>query len=184
MAKNDTFGDERIRRTTEDASRASREGANVERQQDGLALSASERRRLLREEWVQEILPKIPEIPGFHTCWLSTTNSQDPIYRRINLGYEPVKAGEVQGLDQFKVTGGQYEGCIMCNEMVLFKVTNERYQDLMMIYHHEIPLEQEQAIMERVKGMQDMDPSGRALSVVEGDFERLGQRPQQVPQFT
>jgi hypothetical protein len=184
MAKNDTFGDERLRKNLGDDVRGTRDAADAERtQQDGLALSAAERRKLLREEWVQEVLPTVTPIPGQHFCWLSTTNGQDPIHRRIQLGYTPVKANEVQGFEQFRQDGGQFDGCITCNEMVLFKVSQERYNDLMMIYHHEIPLEQEQAIKERVKGMTDVDSSGHSLSVVEGDFDRLGKTPVRPPQF-
>ena len=40
-------------------------------------VSSEERRRMFRSEWLQEALPKPPEIPGFHLCWLSTTNQYD-----------------------------------------------------------------------------------------------------------
>ena len=35
------------------------------------------------DEWTQSALPKVPDIPGFHLCWLSTTNSYDTIDKRI-----------------------------------------------------------------------------------------------------
>ena len=72
----DTFGDQRLKKDAGDSVRGARDDADVDRvQQDGSALSAAERRRMLRQEWVQEVLPTPPKIPGFHCCWLSTTNS-------------------------------------------------------------------------------------------------------------
>src|SRR5574343_1046728 len=172
MAKTDTFGDERLNKSTGDAVRGSRESADVDRvQQDGTALSAAERRRMLRQEWVQEVLPTPPKLQGFHCCWLSTTNSTDPVYKRIQRGYVPVKASEVPGFGgQYTVSGGEFDGCVACNEMLLFKIPEQLYNDLMTIYHHEMPMEQEAAIRENVSARDEEDSNGRRLSQVEGDF--------------
>lgn len=183
MAKLDTFGDERLKKGTSEDIRGSRDNADADRvQQDGSALSAEERRRLLRQDWVQEILPKPPEIPGYHCCWLSTTNSVDPIYKRMQRGYQPVKMSETPGFGtQFTVSGGEFDGCVACNEMLLFKISNQLYQDLMTIYHHDMPNEQEQTIYEKVSASEH-DSSGRALTQVEGDFNKLG-RSRGAPTF-
>jgi hypothetical protein len=184
MTTNDRLGDERLKKDAGASARGSRDNADVSRvQQDGMALSASERRRMLRQEWVSEVLPTPPEIPGFHLCWLSTTNSTDPIHKRLQVGYQPVKITEVPGLEQYKIDGGQFDGCVQCNEMLLFKLPSEVYQDIMMIYHNDMPLEQEQAIRERVMGTQEVDSNGRPLGVVEGDFHRLGQSQSRNPTF-
>jgi len=182
--KQDRFGDERLVKNA-GANRATRDSADVDRvQQDGLALSAAERRRMLRNEWVAEVLPKPTPIPGFHLCWVSTTNSTDPIHKRIQLGYQPVKVTEVPGFDQYRIAdGGAFDGCIACNEMLLFKIPMEVYQDLMTIYHHDIPLEQEQSIRERVMNTNERDSDGRSLGQVEGDFSNLGRSPTQSPNF-
>lgn len=131
---------------------------------------------------VSEVLPTIPDKPGWHRCWLSTTSSTDPIHKRMQLGYQPVRVSEVPGLEQFKIDGGQFDGCVACNEMLLFEIPSEVYQDLMMIFHHEMPLDQETAIRERVTGKHEEDSNGRNLSIVEGDFENLG-RQTRTPQF-
>lgn len=181
---NDKLGDERLSRTSGADSRSSRDSADVDRvQQDGLALSAAERRRLLRAGMVTEVLPTIPEKPGWHRCWLSTTNSTDPIHKRIQVGYQPVRVSDVPGLEQFKVDGGQFDGCVACNELLLFEVPMDVYQDLMTIYHHEMPLEQEAAIRERVNSRKEEDSDGRNLNIVEGDFNNLGRAPAHPPQF-
>ena len=181
----DQFGDERLKKDSGLSIRGGRDNANVSRvQEDGMALSAAERKRLLRQEWVQEVLPTPPGIPGFHLCWVSTTNSTDPIHKRMQLGYQPVRITEVPGFDQYKVAdGGQFDGCIACNEMLLFKIPQERYQDIMTIYHHDIPLEQERSIFEKVSANNEVDSNGRPLGMVEGDFNQLGRSPTRTPQF-
>ena len=178
MANNeDRFGDERLKKGSGGAVRESREAADSARQHDGGSLSDAQRRQMLRKDWVQEVLPTPPEAPGVHYCWLSTTNSADPIYKRIQRGYVPVKATEVPGFgSQYKVTGGEFDGCVACNEMLLFKIDQQTYNDLMTIYHHDIPNEQEESIYDRVANGQQQDSSGRDLVSVEGDFNKLGRR--------
>ena len=186
MATQDKFGDDRLKKSSGADPRVTRDSADVDRvHNDGTALSAEQRRRMLRQEFVQTILPPVPDMPGFHVCWLSTTNSTDPLHKRIQIGYQPVKASEIPGFEQqYRLSdGGQYDGCVACNEMLLFKVPNEIYQDLMMIYHHDIPLEQEQGIRDRVLGMNDVDSDGRRLGEVEGDFNALGRSPTRTPTF-
>lgn len=184
MSKNDTFGDERLKKDTAASVRGSRDNADGDRvQQDGSTLSASQRRRLLRQEWVQEVLPTPPGIPGYHLCWVSTANSTDPVHKRMQLGYQPVKITEVPGFEQYKIDAGQFEGCVACNEMLLFKIPMEVYQDLMMIYHHDMPLEQEQAIYDKVTQTSEVDSNGRRLSSVEGDFNQLGKPLARTPTF-
>lgn len=180
----DRFGDERLTKSAGEAARSARDNADVNRvQQDGTALSSAERRRMLRETMVSQILPTPPEIPGWHQCWLSTTSSTDPIHKRLQVGYQPVRISEVPGFEQYKVDGGQFDGCVEFNEMLLFKIPNEIYQDLMRIYHHDIPLEQEQSIRDSVHGKNDRDSEGRELAIVEGEFNNLGRAPTRAPQF-
>lgn len=186
MSTNEILGsDERLKKASGEAVRGSRENANAERSnKDGSALSAEERRAALRRNWVQEVLPTPPEIPGFHCCWLSTTNSTDPVYKRVQRGYIPVKATEVPGMgNQYAVTDGEFEGCVAINEMLLFKIPNDVYQDLMTIYHHDIPAEQENAIYDRVNASLESDSSGRPLGIVEGDFNKLANRNVATPTF-
>lgn len=178
-------GDERLRKTSGESVRGGRANADEDRvENNGTAFSAAERRQALRQNWVQEVLPTVPEIPGFHTCWLSTTNATDPVYKRIQHGYLPVQVKEVPGFSQFTVTGGEFDGCVACNEMLLFKIPNEIYQDLMTIFHHDMPMEQEQNIYDAVTGNVEYDKNGNPLTKVEG-FQNLarGQGPRK-PQFS
>lgn len=181
----DSFGDERLKKDAGQSVRGSRDGADVDRtQQDGSSLTAAERRRLIRQDWVQEVLPTPPIIEGMHCCWLSTTNSTDPIYKRIQRGYTPVKASEVPSFGtQYTMTDGEFNGCIACNEMLLFKIPLEMYNDLMTIYHHDLPMEQEASIRENVHSRQQQDSEGRGLMQVEGDFNNLGRGTGRTPTF-
>ena len=185
MAEQDKFGDSRLKKDSGSTIRGPRDGADVDRvQQDGTALSAAERRRMLRQEWVQEVLPSPPPIPGYHLCWVSTTNSTDPVHKRLQIGYIPVKASELPGFDQYKVDGGAYDGCVACAEMLLFKLPDQIYQDVMTIYHSDMPLEQEQSIKDRVmSGLNEVDSNGRNLGMVEGDFNSLGRSTSRTPTF-
>lgn len=176
--------DERIKKSSGENVRGDRDLSDNSRNgHDGTVLTAEERRARLRAELVQEILPKPPAIDGFHLCWLSTTNSTDPVYKRLQLGYELVKKSEVQGFEQFKVTGGDFDGCIACNEMILAKIPLELYNDIMTLYHHDMPLEQEAAIKERVMSQSAKDSDGRQLASVEGDFAQLGRSSVRAPTF-
>ena len=177
--KDNLLGDERMTKSAGKDVRGSRESEDSARtQHDGGSTTAEERRRLLRQDWVQEVLPTVKAPEGWHYCWLSTTNSTDPIHKRIQLGYSPVKASEVPGFttSQYAISGGDFDGCIACNEMLLFKIPQERYQDLMTIYHYDMPAEQEQAIRERIDGLQEQDSDGRKLVSVEG-FDNFQRRP-------
>lgn len=142
-------------------------------------MSSEERRKMWKDEWTQSALPKVPEIPGWHLCWLSTTNSYDSIDKRIRLGYVPVKAEEFHGFDNYRVKAGEHVGFIACNEMLLFKIPMEAYQEIMAQMHHEAPLDEANKIRVQVESIQGRDSSGRRLGQVEG--EGLGDMDKSIP---
>jgi len=157
-------------RASQDASRASPEEKFV---------SAQERRKMWSDEWTQSALPKLPEIKGWHLCWLSTTNSYDSLDKRIRLGYVPVRADEFPNFDNYRVKAGEHVGFIACNEMILHKIPQELYQDIMLQMHHEAPMEEADKIKVQVEQLQgNRDSSGKSLGMVEG--EGYGQFDQSV----
>jgi hypothetical protein len=184
MANNDFMGDARLTKSDGAAVRGSRQNADADREQkNGTVLTSEERKRLLRQGWMHEILPTPPEVPGLHFCWLSTTNQSDSIYNRQRQGYVPVKASEVPGFGtSFRKEGGEFDGCVAVNEMILFKIPSELFNDLMTIYHHDMPAENEQAIYEKMVANTELDAHGRPVMTVEGDFDRLRQAPK-APSF-
>ena len=171
-------GDDRLKKSAGAVVRGDRVEADASRvQNDGTSMSLEERRRMLRSEWNQEVLPTPPSIPGWHYCWLSTTNSSDPIHKRIQKGYEPVKASEIPGFaSQYIATSGEFDGCIACNEMLLFKIPEELYQDLMMYFHYELPNGEEEMLRNNAaEAVSGQDSNGRDLGEVEG-FDSLTRR--------
>lgn len=142
-------------------------------------VSADERRKMWKDEWTQSALPSVPELKGWHLCWLSTTNSYDSIDKRIRLGYVPVKADELQGMENNKVKAGEHAGFISCNEMLLYKIPMELYQDVMAHFHHEAPLEEANKIRLQAEQAVGRDSSGRKLGQVEG--EGLDEFDKQLP---
>lgn len=142
------------------------------RQETGGSDEAVKRERLeaFRDKWSNTALPDIPKglIPGMHLCWLSTTNQYDSIDKRIALGYEPVKAAELgKGFENLgKMSSGKFEGCVSCNEMVLFKLPEDIYQEVMKMLHLEDPLEHQRNITAQVRSAAEGGKGGR--SILEG----------------
>lgn len=133
-------------------------------------ISSQERRKMWSDEWTQSALPKVPELPGWHMCWLSTTNAYDTIDKRMRLGYVPVMADELPGFQQYKVKAGEHVGQISCNEMLLFKLPMEVYQDIMRELHYDKPREEEEKIRVQVENLQGArDSNGKPLVRLEGD---------------
>lgn len=177
--------DERLKKDTTAGGRESRAMQDDRmRSADNQLASSEERRKMFRNEWIQEALPTPPEIPGYHLCWLSTTNAYDPIHKRIRLGYEPVKAEELQGFETYKVKSGEHAGFISCNEMVLYKMPNEIYQQLMAEVHHYAPQDEADKIRVQVEQLQSArDNNGRSLGSVEGDGMNSVNNRAPVPHF-
>jgi len=162
-------------RSSQDSSRAAPEEAFISKQ---------ERRKMWSDEWTQSALPKVPEIPGWHLCWLSTTNGYDSIDKRMRLGYVPVRADELPGFDNYRVKAGEDVGFIACNEMRLYKLPMEVYQEVMLQMHHEAPNEEADKVQVQIEQLQgNRDSSGKSLGSVEGEgFGNLN-RNVQTPVF-
>jgi hypothetical protein len=172
--------DDRVHKTVSIAERDGRHRDDAERASDeGTALTAEQRTAMIRNEFQQEALPRLPDIPGWHLCWLSTTASYDPIHKRMRLGYVPVKAEEMRGFESMRMNSGEFEGGIACNEMLLFKVPMEQYQAIMKEFHHNMPLEEEEALKQQLVRETDVDSKGKKLGQITEDsdgFESLGQK--------
>ena len=144
--------------------------------------SKRERAEAFRDKWQNSALPDIPAgaIPGFHLCWLSTTNNYDSIDKRMALGYEPVKASELgKGFENLgKMSSGKFEGCVSCNEMVLFKLPEDIYQEVMRMLHLEDPLEHQRNITAQVRDTAQGNKGGR--SVLEGGLLEMEKETQKA----
>lgn len=180
---NANTNDKRLKKSA-DAGRDTRSSEDVRRlDNDGTGTTVSERRKMFRNEWTQEALPTPPDIPGFHLCWLSTTSSYDSIPKRIRMGYTPVSVDEVSGFDTYRMKGGEFDGFVSVNEMVLFKLPNELYNELMQELHHHAPNDEEGKLAETLT-QGERDSLGRPLGSIEGDgLATLGTQKIRTPNF-
>ena len=146
MARPTNHQDERIARHPDDgvsrADRATSERSSTENRTVKDDLRLEERLAILRD--VNTKLPQAPEIPGFHTCWLTTTNQSDSLEYRFRLGYVLVKPEELPGFSAPSNQQGAQVSTdrIMVNEMVLAKISNELAEAYIKHVHHDLPLEQ------------------------------------------
>ena len=148
-------------------------------------ISTQERKKMWSEEWTQSALPKLPDMKGWHLCWLSTTNSYDSIDKRIRLGYVPVKSEELPGFEDYKVKSGEHVGYISCNEMLLFKLPMDVFQEVMTHMHHDKPREEAEKIKIQLESLQGRDSNGKSLLGVEGDgMGSIEQHPNKMPVFS
>lgn len=133
------------------------------------ALSDEEFASLLDSGFDDNRLPSVPKIPGFHCCWLSSSNPYDTIAKRQRLGYVPVRNAEVPGMMSLEPGVQKDDAVVTCHEMVLHKIADRRYQALMTHYHHAKPLADERGALERIKAGNDRDSGGKTLGSQEGD---------------
>ena len=172
--------DSRLKKSISSGSRETRAREDDSRKApEDSFVSSEERRKMWKDEWTQRALPDAPHIPGWHLCWLSTTNSYDSIDKRVRLGYVPVKIEEVPSFENYRVKAGEHVGYVACNEMLLFKIPEEVYQAIMTHFHHDQPLEEANKIKVQAEQQVGKDSSGRRLGQVEG--EGLGDLDKPLP---
>jgi hypothetical protein len=106
-------------------------------------VSDDDRLRMFQQSLFNDALPDLPDIPGYHVCWLTTTNPRDSIHRRMQLGYEPVKPSEVPGMEYATLKTGEWEGFVAVNEMLAFKLPMSLYEKFMQEAHHHAPSREE-----------------------------------------
>lgn len=131
-------------------------------------VSEDDRLEMFRNQLFNDALPDLPDIPGYHVCWLTTTNPRDPIHRRMQLGYEPVKPEEVPGMEYASMKTGDWVGFIGVNEMLAFKLPTSLYQKFMQEAHHNAPLREETKLDEAAQVMREQAERAGAR-LIEGD---------------
>lgn len=178
---NTSGNDERIRRANseEREDRAMKDRAITEDR----VMSDDERIEMFRKQHFQNVLPDLPKIPGYHVCWLSTTNQFDTIAHRERLGYQPIKREDVPGwnYDQVSLKTGEYAGLIGINEMVAYKITDKLYQAYMKHSHHDEPNRQSEKLVQDVDQIKEQAKSGKSyINQFDGQdaIEKELERPQ------
>jgi len=122
-----------------------------------------------RHQMFSNKLPNIPDIPGFHVCWLSTQNQYDPLIERFSIGYQPIKPEEVPGLVHASIQTGDYAGMIGVNEMIACKIKDRLYQQYMRENHHDAPKREEEGLAARTDALrEEAEQSGGRIVEEEG----------------
>jgi hypothetical protein len=131
-------------------------------------ISEDERLEMFRMNLYNDALPNIPDIPGYHVCWLTTTNKNDTIQMRLRLGYELIRGDDVPGMELVTQKTGEYAGCVAVNEMIAAKLPLSLYYRYMQEAHHDAPLREEDKLAETAEIMREQaERSGSRL--LEGD---------------
>ena len=124
------------------ASRRSRQSEDRQVTENRV-ISDNDRLRMFQNQLFNDALPDLPTIPGWHLCWLTSTNTRDSIHRRMQLGYEPVRPEEVPGMEYATQKTGEWAGMIGVNEMLAFKLPMSLYEMFMQEAHHDAPNREE-----------------------------------------
>lgn len=136
-------------------------------------LSDEDRINMFREQLYNDALPDLPPIPGYNTIWLTTTNSRDPIARRMQLGYEFVTPADVPGFEYATLKTGDYVGVIGVNEMIACKLPVRLWEAYMQEAHHNAPLRDEERIRDAVETMQEQAKASKGALIMDEGFQEL-----------
>jgi len=149
----DTNNDGRLKREL-GAGRRSRgfQDRSVTERRD---LSDDDRLEMFRAQMYRDALPLIPEIPGYHVCWLTTMNKADSIQQRMMLGYEPIKGEDIPGMELVTLKTGEYAGLIGVNEMLAFKLPDSLYQRYMQEAHYDAPNREEDKLADTAEYLKE-----------------------------
>lgn len=146
------MSDERLKKSAGEGreSRAMQDRAVVQNR----TISDDERVEMFRQQFFQSSLPDLPQLPGWHMCWLTTTNPRDSIQTRMRLGYQPVKPEDVPGWEYATLKTGDWQGFIGVNEMLAFKLPVSLYEKYMREAHHDAPQREEDKLRETAEFME------------------------------
>lgn len=154
-----------------------------EREAEERELSDDEGLEIFRDSLTQSVLPDLPAMPGYHVCWLTTSNPRDSIAWRLRVGYELIRAEEIPGWDGAQMKTGEYSGVVGINEMVAARIPLSRYNRYMREVHHAMPLEQEQKLKTQTDLLKE-NANRMGARVDEGDgMAEIVQRAKPMPEF-
>lgn len=139
-----------------------------EREASERELDDDEALELFRDSLHQTVLPDLPYMPGYHVCWLTTSNGRDSLQWRRRIGYELIRLDDVPGWSDGNLKTAEGDGYVRINEMVAARIPLSRYNKYMREVHHTMPLQEEMKIRASVDEIKASasDVNGR---VDEGD---------------
>ena len=164
--------DERLKKSADNReSRAMTDRPVVEER----AVTDDERVEMFRQQFFQSALPDLPKIPGWHACWLTTTNPRDSIQMRIRLGYEPIKPEDVPGWEYATLKTGDWAGMIGVNEMLAFKLPMSLYSKYMEEAHYLAPLREEEKLTDTAEFLEQQAKASKSRIDMGDGTRELGQ---------
>lgn len=150
-------------------------------------ISDEERFAMFVETMDQQMLPNLPQIPGYHVCWLTTSNLRDTIANRERMGYTPVLRTELRGwaFDTPRINSGSVgDDLVRINEMVAYKIPLGLYNRFMRHLHDVRPREEEEKIRASAARMKEQ-AAAMGARLDEGDgAQELARRAPPMPEFT
>jgi len=169
------MSDERLKKSAVGAesreSRVVQDRATTENRE----ISDDERVAMFRQQFFQSSLPDLPNIPGWHACWLTTTNPRDSIHMRMRLGYQPIKPEDVPGWEYATLKTGDYQGFIGVNEMLAFRLPMSLYEKYMQEAHHDAPLREEEKLTETAEFMEQQAKASKSRLMYGDGNSEIGQ---------
>lgn len=147
-------------------------------------MAEAERLEFFKASLMQELLPSLPKIPGYHVCWITTTHKTDTVAFRLRLGYSLIHAAELPGFDGVFLKAGDYAGVVSCNEMLAAKIPLSLFNKYMAHVHHTLPNEQADKIRVNIELMKQK-AKAMGADLIEGDgTEELRSRARSMPALT
>lgn len=159
-----------------------REASGHER--DDFEYTDEQRLDMFRLQMFQNSLPQLPPLPGFHVCWLTTTNPRDTIRMRMTLGYKLLQASDFPGWDQHGMPGGEFAGAISVNEMVAAALPIRLYQMYMKEAHHDAPLREEGKLRQDLQSIAAQGMSQNVPLIMDPHTAALGLNTPRQPRFS
>lgn len=138
---------------------------------------------MLNARTTASVLPTLPEMPGYHTFWATTSSSTDTIAARKSLGYEPVTPDMIPGWDKANIKTSEIGAVIAVNEMIAMRIPLRRYQLMMAYFHHDQPYEQSGAVRREIDSHREQAKSiGANLTENEG-MAAFSEQETRAPRF-
>lgn len=164
--------DDRLKTDPAVADRAAREALD-RTVSENRTLTEDDRLEMFRQSLFNDALPDLPKLPGYHVCWLTTTNHQDPIHRRLRLGYELITKEMVPGFEYASLKTGEYAGIIGVNEMVAARLPMSLYEKFMQEVHHNAPNREDEKLTATVDALHEQAERAKARLIEEEGTKEL-----------
>lgn len=146
-------------------------------------VSEDERLEMFMETQHQTVLPSLPVMPGWHLCWLTTSNPRDSIPWRLGIGYQLLKRAECKGWQGVGQSVAGYDDVVCVNEMVAARIPLSLYNKFMDEVGNRQPLREEEKLRAQTDEIRER-AQRRGVTIQEGEgTAEIVQRAGPMPVF-